>query len=477
MELIDQKRQILRVREEYSDTYDAMKWLSPESADQAERTRRELIEAIFNAAGSSAKWGFADTKLYTRELSPGCALCGGGRWSCLFINGICNANCFYCPSEQKDKGVPVTSTVEFPGSGDYADYVDRFNIGGVGFSGGEPLMTFDRVVNFLQTLGKRISRPLHKWMYTNGLLVTVDKLKTLRDSGLNEIRFDLSANGYRLDALEKAVGIIPVVTVEIPAIPEDLEKTRRLVRDLASLGANHLNLHQIRCTSFNRPKLVRRGYTFVHGPGVTVLETELAALELMRYTLDQNIPLPINYCSFTFRRQFQQAGARRRNSVLAKKTWENLTPTGFIRNMSLHGEADRISLMRDRFQAKDEIGTTWNLSGKKDSLAFSEQLWPMVDFSGLRLKLTYSATALMSAVTFRFPYTEIRLNDSRKVIIERDNQHGGIWLEGDDIQRFAALYFQSKNQEVGTDHHPLPPTGNDEIKTHECFMSGLAPYY
>lgn len=125
-------------------------------------------------------------------------------------------------------------------------------------------------------------------MYTNGLLVTQDKLKTLRDNGLDEIRFDLSADHYRLDALKMAIGIIPRVTVEIPAIPGDLEQTKQLIEQLHGLGVDHLNLHQIRCTSFNRNQLAKRGYTFLHGPGVTVLETELTALELIRYSLEKN---------------------------------------------------------------------------------------------------------------------------------------------------------------------------------------------
>ena len=110
----------------------------------------------------------------------------------------------------------------------------------------------------------------------------------------------------------KLYEIIPVVTVEIPAVPEDLEITKPLTAVLSSMGVKYLNLHQIRCTQFNRPKLVRRGYTFIHGPGVAVLETELAALELIRHTLDRNIPLPritsYNVCYTKLLRRAVRAG-------------------------------------------------------------------------------------------------------------------------------------------------------------------------
>lgn len=477
MKQIDMLGHINRIREEYLDAYDIMHWLSPEEAGSAERTREELVSAIFGSPDSPAKWRFSETKLFTHNLSPGCTLCGEGHWSCLFINGVCNAGCFYCPSEQKDKGQPITNGVEFTRARDYADYVDRFDIRGVGISGGEPLMTFERVVDYLKPLANQASRPLHIWMYTNGMLATQDKLKTLRDSGLNEIRFDLSANDYKLDSLEMAVGIIPIVTVEIPAIPEDLERTRRLIRDLHSAGVNHLNLHQIRCTQYNKSKLIQRGYTFVHGTGAAVLETELAALTLIRHALDQNIPLPINYCSFTFRDQFQKAAARRRNARLAKKPWEDVTPTGFIRTMRLEGDPDLIKRIRDRFQADGDSETLWNISVKGDVLSFAAALWHKVDFTGLRLKLTYCATALRSVATYQYPFTKIRLNEGKELFIERDNRHPGILLEGDDIQRFTSEFLQPEKDRHQAASSQLPPGLEKEIKRFECFDQGLAPYF
>jgi len=329
-------------RQTYSDSYESMNWLTPEKAGKASLLREDLLKAIFEHHCKGPGWKFAGTKPYVHEISPGCDLCGNGDWSCLFINGICNAQCFYCPSAQKAKGQPMTSSVEFSNPHVYANYVNAFNIKGVSFSGGEPFMTFERVLMFLKTLRVKVTHPLYIWMYTNGILVTEDKLKNLRDNGLGEIRFDISATHYTLDALKKALGIIPHVTVEIPAIPEDLEKTRKVIKELYELGVNYLNLHQLRCTPFNKAAFIKRGYTFLHGPGVTVLETELTALELIRYSLDKNIALPINYCSFTYRNQFQGSSAKKRTARLIKSAHEDITPTGHIRSMSLCGEEKQI---------------------------------------------------------------------------------------------------------------------------------------
>ena len=75
-------------RKEYSEVYDRMKWLLPKQAEAAASTRNSLVDLI--ASHPESNWAYSQTKLYTHAISPGCALCGQGEWSCLFINGICS---------------------------------------------------------------------------------------------------------------------------------------------------------------------------------------------------------------------------------------------------------------------------------------------------------------------------------------------------------------------------------------------------
>lgn len=478
MAKMDMARTIQRIKDEYADAYDTMTWLSPESADAASRVRENLLTQIFEHPGKGPQWRFAQTKLLTHGISPGCDFCGNGDWSCLFINGICNARCFYCPSTQNQKGLPMTSSLEFKTPNDYVDYVRAFGIRAVSFSGGEPLMTFERVVQYLKALRAKITDPLYIWMYTNGLLVTEDKLKILADNGLDEIRFDISANHYRLDALKKAVGIIPCVTVEIPAIPEDLENTRQVIHQLYDEGVNFLNLHQLRCTPFNLPKLIQRGYTFLHGPKVTVLETELTALELMRYTLDHNIALPINYCSFAFRHQFQRAGAFIRNALRVKLPHQDITATGHIRTLGITGEKSAILAIHHQLLSQAKDTERWHLAKTYDQLFFAASLWPCIDFSGVTLTVAYAATSLKSCVSFRHSFKEIPLNRKKKVVIEKYPAHQGIRVQGDRIQEFARRFI-----------HPQPGSPADttgdypadnlfaEVKGFERVNAGLAPYF
>jgi len=215
--------------------------------------------------------------------------------------------------------------------------VAAMGFNGVSISGGEPLLTPDLTLAYLRAVRQRSGADVHLWLYTNGTLLTADLCNRLKDAGLDEIRFDLGAVRYNLKKLRLAVGCIPTVTVEIPAVPEDEELLKRKMVEMAEAGVNHLNLHQMRLTPYNFGPLTERDYTFLHGEKVTVLESELCALRMVRFGLAQDIPLPVNYCSFPYKRRFQHAAARRRAALAVCASGEVVTEPGYLRTLSASG--------------------------------------------------------------------------------------------------------------------------------------------
>jgi uncharacterized protein len=107
--------------------------------------------------------------------------------------------------------------------------------------------------------------------------------------------------------------------------------------EMAKAGVNHLNLHQMRLTPHNLRPLTERGYTFLHGERVTLLESELCALRIVRFGLAQDIPLPVNYCSFPFKRRFQHAATRRRAALTVSVSGEVVTEQGYLRTRTATG--------------------------------------------------------------------------------------------------------------------------------------------
>jgi pyruvate formate-lyase activating enzyme-like uncharacterized protein len=230
--------------------------------------------------------------------------------------------------------VPATQSLTFETAESYADYINFFGFKGVSFSGGEPLLFFDRTLHYLKTVRKMCSPDLYIWMYTNGILAEEKKFRELAENGLNEIRFDIGATRYRLDKVQLAKGIIPKVTVEIPAVPEEKEKLKQLLPKLIETGVTNLNLQQLRLTKYNAPKLLKRNYTFIPAEQPIVLESELAALEIIDLAHKNKLEIGINYCSFFYKNRFQQAGFRRMLATALATPGCAITEKGFIRDLS-----------------------------------------------------------------------------------------------------------------------------------------------
>lgn len=301
-----------------------LRWLNSYSAHEAQEKKVALLEKAENIL-------FKGTKPYYKQISNGCKLCGLGQWSCLFITGKCNAACFYCPAPQQKDHLPTTQNLSFANPAAFAEYVKHFRFKGVSFSGGEPLLQFDRTLDYLKQVRRKCNPETYVWMYTNGILAETQKFRKLAAAGINEVRFDIGATAFRLDKIAAAKGIVPVITIEIPAVPEELERLKKLLPEMVKAGVSNLNLHQLRLTQHNVKQLSKHNYNYIHAEQPVVLESELAALELIAYAHDHSIDIGINYCSFHFKNRFQKAGFRNKIAIALADDEDVLTQNGYIR--------------------------------------------------------------------------------------------------------------------------------------------------
>jgi len=451
--------------DEYSDQID---WVTPAQALSAESERSRRIDRLAPHLVIDAR----NTKPHLGPLSPGCRICGQGSWSCLFINGACNCRCFYCPSPQNDIGVPTTHRVPFADAGDYADYVSCFGYRGVSISGGEPLLTPDRTLRFLRRIKQDHDRRMHLWMYTNGTRLTAELVGNLRDAGLDEIRFDLSAVGYDLSKVKLATGCIPCVTVEIPAIPEDAHRVAALLPVMRDIGVNHLNLHQLRLTRHNLANLKQRKYTYLHGDAVTVLESELAAFGIMQSAVEHRVDLPINYCSFVYKHRFQRAAARRNSARFIVKGHESITENGYLRTLSVVGDPQRIAGLADRLAGCGADVQLWSLSHSRERLLFHQSLWPTIDFSEVELRIAYAEARLCPHITYRRAFTKVPINPQRTLVVERQPVCAELHFGASERLHFAdrVLNPASFNVDEST-------TSSDPFTAFERIQPGLQAYH
>ncbi|MFO7812083.1 MAG: radical SAM protein [Pelovirga sp.] len=456
-------------QQDYPDIYPNLNLVQPRQATEAQRRRDELITQLTNSGGVS---GCHETKPHSGDLSPGCRLCVEGSWSCLFINGRCNLSCFYCPSSQDEIGRPTTNNLSFVSADHYLAYLQHFGFRGFSLSGGEPLLTLERSLNYLATIKKHFGDNIHSWIYTNGSLVTRDILARLRDCGLDEIRFDIGALDYSLDRAILAVGQIPTVTIEIPAVPEEQLRLKTSLKQMADGGINFLNLHQLRLTNYNYRHFKKRTYSYLHGEKITVLESELTALELLNYARDEGLQLPINYCSFVYKNRYQKAAARGRGALDLGKSHEQLTPVGYLRSCSIKAAPQLLQPAIARLSSQDP--SLWSSTPGGEQIFFAASLWPHICAHDCHhgVQLDYAETRVGTALSYRHPFREIKMPGGNKIAIERA-QVGSFTLTPDQTRDYFAAMAIVPNGNTGYDNVILP----EEIRPFEQIEQGLAPYF
>ena len=336
------------VRRMVGVSYKKMKILSESEADLFTSHRDEILQDLKGKVNLCSK----GSKIYTGKLSEGCKICAGHAWACLFVNRLCTSNCFFCPQNRAvNKEAPPHDglDINFNNPKVFIKYLKKFGYRGVGFSGGEPLLVLDTLLEYIRVIRKEFGKGYYIWLYTNGSLVNIAVMRLLNEAGLNEIRFNIYPGRYDLNKVALAKQFIKVVTVEIPAIPEDEEYLRKSLSDMRRIGVDHLNLHQLYATKANINSYINRNYTFLHHQcWPPVMESEFTALKIIRYAADNRIKLSINYCSSVFKRRFQGSSARKLFAYYNVESFETITENGFIRRLSAISSADNLkSLCRE----------------------------------------------------------------------------------------------------------------------------------
>ncbi|NCA86138.1 MAG: radical SAM protein [Clostridia bacterium] len=358
--------QLLSTQKKAFAAWPQLRWLNAyEYTDLLER-RAGLLE------DERHQWLFKNTKPFHKQISKGCMQCGLGRWSCLFITNKCNGACFYCPSAQVTDAVPSSQLLTFETPEAYAEYVRWMNFGGVSFSGGEPLLYFERTLAYLQSVRKHCDASVYTWLYTNGIAGNTDMYRKLAAEGIDEVRFDIGATANKLDKLKMAAGIIPNITIEIPAVPEDINTLKALLPQMIDLGVTNLNLHQMRLTQHNVKQLVKRNYTFVAAERPVVLESEIAALEILDFAHNLDLNIGINYCAFDYKNRFQKAGYRRMAAERFATPGETITENGTIRKYNEQSVSYENILLTDENGLANSALKTIILNHKNYSLMRTE---------------------------------------------------------------------------------------------------------
>lgn len=460
-----QKKLIAQNRKEYGIYYDQLKKPSYYRLIEAEEERSRLISEIESKAG----YLFNGTKPYAHDISPGCRFCGEGQWSCLFVNNRCNCSCFYCPTSQVDTSIPETQGITFDKPENYIGYIKKFGIKGVGLSGGEPLLNFSTTIDFLSKIKKEFTDSVYVWMYTNGTLLNEVKALKLAESGLDEIRFDLAATEYNTKYLKLALGKIPNITVEIPAIPDEISQLKNMVIELDSLGVNYLNLHQLRLTPYNLKNLCNRDYTFLHGTKVTVLESELTALEIINFVFQQGLRLPVNYCSFHYKSHYQKAAFRKKVGAFVLNGQEEINQNGFIRTLSLQGVSMSLEALKNQLTLLSPEGKGWQISPDQELIFLTKNLLLQIQLGEEPVFVDYKVAAINEKGLEG--ETKLKITGSKHIFVAKNASNVSIQIGPEERESFYAI-LEGRLPDNALESETL-----FDVSTKELPATGFAAYF
>ena len=276
-----------------------------------------------------------------KALPKGCKYCVKGQKLVLFITGICNRKCFYCPVSDEKKGRDVIYANEWDTGHASGGITDKeldiiieearlCNAKGAGITGGDPLLVTDRTVTAINKLKSVYGRSFHIHLYTSLENVSEEKLRDLFNAGLDEIRFHPDLVD---DSLWERIKLARLfnwdVGVEIPVIPGYEEKTKKLI-DYVADKIDFLNLNELELSDSSGNLLEERGYAAKDEESYAVSGSEEMGLALMEYCIDKGYKFKIHLCTVKLKDAVQIAERIKKRSKNAATGLDLVTDEGLL---------------------------------------------------------------------------------------------------------------------------------------------------
>lgn len=242
----------------------------------------------------------------------------------LFVTGVCDRGCFYCPLSEERRGRDIILADEtiVKDLKDILVEARAIDALGSGITGGEPLMRPDLVIECLRLLKCELGEGHHIHLYT-GLLPGPDLLARLRGAGLDEIRMhpplDRPLDIPHLEAaLREAVALGMEAGVEIPAI----EPAVSVVMAVRNSGG-FLNLNELEFSETNQDLLEFRGFRS-RDDSCGAIGSEEIAMSFRRYGIK------LHYCSSSFKDAVQLRERLKRRARNVRRPFDDITDDGTI---------------------------------------------------------------------------------------------------------------------------------------------------
>ncbi len=274
-----------------------------------------------------------DIYAYTGSLPTGCIYCIRGTKIVIFVTGLCDDKCFYCPVSQHKLGYDVVYVDEEKAStiSDIINEAFRVGAEGASITGGDPLLRPSRTIRIIRNLKEVFGDKFHIHLYTSGRYATASILRELEDAGLDEIRFHPTEE-WLYDKIRTAIAVRNnmSVGVEIPILPDKVDKIKELILWLDNMGVDFINLNELEVSESNIVRLRIRNYDIVIGRSV-VKGSYSAGLELVKWARKNTKRVSVHFCPARYKDMVQMRNRMIRKSIRIHTWFEEPTPQGTLR--------------------------------------------------------------------------------------------------------------------------------------------------
>jgi pyruvate formate-lyase activating enzyme-like uncharacterized protein len=232
-------------------------------------------------------------------------MCAVGSKMVLFVTGVCDSACFYCPLSQDKAGNDVVFADEMPvhNNNDILDELDAIGAEGAGLSGGDPFCRLERTLDFISLLKNSQGIDFHIHLYTSQTDASKQSITNLYEAGLDEIRFH-PMNG-KWDAIKAAVSLGMDVGIEVPAIPGEIESLKKTARRAEEIGVTFLNINELESSETNFASLSSLGLRLTNMESASIAGSAELAREFIAWSVDGLESVSVHYCSAHFKDAIQ----------------------------------------------------------------------------------------------------------------------------------------------------------------------------
>lgn len=279
--------------------------------------------------------------LYTEPLSPACKMCAQGSKMVLLVTGICSSDCYYCPLSFKKGGKDriFANEWELDNEKDTKKLIkeaENIQATGAGITGGDPLVVWKRVKEYISLLKDTFGTKFHIHLYTSGIK-NANHIGDLISAGLDEVRFhpfpefwnDIGKSPFK-NPIKTVLDSPADIAIEIPAVPNFEDQMYSLVKWANENGIKWINLNELEYSERNIDQFTKKGYKLKDELSAAVMGSQESAISVLKKAQKDDLEIGMHYCSVSFKDGIQLRNRIKRRAKNVAADYEVITEEGTI---------------------------------------------------------------------------------------------------------------------------------------------------